>query len=565
MKYRYYSCTRLNDIRQIVKRSSGLYAGRIAFKELDRDKNVIKYTYEQLEHDMDALGTALLELGFAGYHVALLGENSYAWVVSYLAVVNGVGVAVPLDKELPGADVAKLLRKSDADAVICSQTYAPVIESILGECQNIKACIVMGEARPGFLSMGELIAKGEGLLQAGDQSYLDKPIDATALCEIIFTSGTTGANKGVMLSHHNIASVVYGMLQQIRANPVSLSVLPVSHSYECTCHVLGGIYSGCTLCFNDSLKHVMDNMRLFKPGMSLMVPLFLETMHRQIWKEAEKANLAGHLRYGIALSNVLRKVGIDLRRLYFKPVLEKFGGELRQIVCGGAPLRAELIKAFDDLGINVVNGYGITECAPVISTNCTAWKKLDSVGRVLPVCHVRIGEPDAYGNGEVLVKGDIVMLGYYHDEESTRASFTEDGYFKTGDLGRVDRRGFLYLNGRKKNLIVLSNGKNVCPEEIEEEVLGKIPYVSEIVVYSRAACAGIESIHADVYLDQEFAKSCTPASVWEKLNGDILRLNSRLPPYKRIQSFKISETEFEKTTTRKIKRHAVLKGGESLA
>lgn len=553
-------------MRELVRRSATLYGGRVAYRELGREKNIHEYTFARLASDVDALGAAMLEMGMTGWHVAILGENCYAWVVGYLAVANGLGVAVPLDKELPTGDLATLVNKSDTDAVICSETYLPVVNSILSECPGVKACIVMNQAdtRAGFLGMDGLIRQGQALLADGN-TYPALPIDPDALCEIIFTSGTTGANKGVMLSQRNIISVVYGMMHLIKATPVSFSVLPISHSYECTCHVLGCIYSGSTLCFNDSLKHLMDNLRLFKPGMSLMVPLFLETMHRQIWKEAEKNNLAGHLRYAIAFSNLLRRIGIDMRRLYFKPVLDKFGGNLRQIVCGGAPLRSELIKGFKDLGINVVNGYGITECAPVISTNGTAWKKADTVGKVLPVCEVRIDSPDRDGNGEVLVKGDNVMLGYYRDEAATRATFSEDGYFKTGDLGRLDRQGFLSLTGRKKNLIVLSNGKNVCPEEVEEAILNGLPYVKEVVVYSRAHAGNQESIHADVFLDPEFARSAVPASLHQRLEQDIRRLNGRLPAYKRVQSFAISETEFEKTTTKKIKRQVVLEGRASLA
>jgi long-chain acyl-CoA synthetase len=544
-----------------------LYRDRVAFRELDAGKHILEYTFAQLGNDVDALGTALLSMGMGDWHVSVLGENSYGWVVAYLAVANGLGVVVPMDKELPSADIAKLLNKSDSDAIICSETYVPVLESILSECPGIKACVVMNATKghADFHDIQELIRQGEALLNAGDRSYLERPIDPQALCEIIFTSGTTGANKGVMLSHKNIVSVIYGIMHHIVTPPVSFSVLPVSHSFECTCHVLGGIHSGTTLCFNDSLKHLMENMRLFRPGMCVMVPLFLETMYKSIWKEAEKSGLAGHLRWGIALSNALRKIGIDLRKLYFKPVIEKFGGNLRLIVCGGAPLRNEVIRGLDEIGITVVNGYGITECAPVISSNSSEWQRAGSVGRVLPVCHARIDEPDACGNGEVLVKGDIVMLGYYKDPASTQASFTPDGYFRTGDLGRLDRKNFLYLSGRKKNLIILSNGKNVCPEEVEEEVLTQIPYVKEVVVYSRLSDCLQECIHADVVLDEEYARSAPMEALREKLDQDIRRLNARLPIFKRIQSVGICDQEFEKTTTKKIKRQVLLEGGPGLA
>ncbi len=568
MKHKLFQSQRLRTTRELVQRSEELFADRVAFRELDRERQVQEYTYRQLARDVDSFGAALLHHGLMGKHIALLGENCYRWVVSYLAIAGGLGVVVPLDKELPAGDIAKLLRKSNSDAVICTALFAPLIRSVLPECPVVTCCVDMGNSNheePGFLAFDRLLEEGSAILAGPGSPYPTLPIDPDSLCEIIFTSGTTGANKGVMLCQRNVMAVLHGIMQLIQAEPVSISVLPISHSYECTCHVLGGIYSGITVCFNDSLKHLMDNLRLFRPGMSLMVPLFLETMHRQIWKEAEKANLAGHLRYGIAFSNLLRKLGIDMRRLYFKPILEKFGGNLRQIVCGGAPLREELIKGFGDIGIDVVNGYGITECAPVISTNSTAWQRAGSVGLVLPVCDVRIDMPDEKGNGEVLVRGDTVMLGYYNDEEATKAAFAPDGYFKTGDLGRLDRRGVLHLTGRKKNLIVLSNGKNVCPEEVEEAILGQIGYVREVVVYSHSAAGRQETIVADVYLDPEHTGSASQAELRERLEQDIRRLNNRLPAYKRVQEVRISQTEFEKTTTRKIKRQVVLEGRASIA
>jgi long-chain acyl-CoA synthetase len=266
-----------------------------------------------------------------------------------------------------------------------------------------------------------------------------------------------------------------------------------------------------------------------------------------------------YLHYGITFSNLIRKFGIDLRKKFFKPVIMKFGGNLEQIVCGGAPLRTEIIKGFDSLGINIVNGYGITECAPVIATNSTAWKKLDTVGRVLPVCRVRIADPDVDGNGEIQVSGDIVMLGYYKDPISTQASFTSDGYFKTGDLGHLDKENFLYITGRKKNLIILANGKNVCPEELEEIITTQITYVKEVVVYSfPAKTSDQECINAKVFLDEEYLQGNETININEKLNMDIRRLNNRLPVYKRIQNVIVVDQEFEKTTTRKIKRQAAI-------
>lgn len=561
MHRRFYNADHLRDMQELVRRAGVLFSDRIAYKELSEDRNILEYTYRRLEDDINAFGTKLLSMGMKGYHLAILGENSYAWVVSYLSVVNGVGVAIPMDKELTEEELAKLFIKSDTEAVIFSKTFFMNIKNILPLCPKIKTCIVMNpeEDEPDFFSMEKMIKEGKELIEKGDRNYLNVKIDRETMCEIVFTSGTTGANKGVMLSHKNIMTVVYGAIALCGPKGVSFSVLPINHTYECSCHILGAIYSGMTICFNDSLKRVVENMKLFKPNMSIMVPLFLESMYKNIWKEAGKNNLADHLRYGIWYSNLLRKIGIDLRRLFFKPVLVNFGGNLNQIVCGGAPLRSEIIKGLEDMGIEILNGYGITECSPLVSSNMSAWKKKDSVGRVMPGIQVRINDPDDKGKGEIQVKGDNVMLGYYEDPVNTQRSFTEDGWFKTGDLGTLDNDNFLYINGRAKNLIILSNGKNVHPEEIEDVITRKLTYVKEVVVYSPAFADGSEeSIYAYVYLDQESIENSEIVDIQKKLDHDIELMNHTLPVYKRVAHIQISETEFEKTTTKKIKRTSIV-------
>lgn len=560
MPKRFYKSEPLRDIRVLLRRSSKLYTDQIAYEEIKPHKQVVKYSFNQLESDVNALGTKLMHMNMRGYHFAILSENSYAWVVSYLSIINGVGIVIPLDKELTDEDIINLLIKSDADVIICSDTFASSMKYILTECPNIKSCIITNPKQdyPEFLSLNKLIEEGKQLLEAGKREYLDVPIEKDSMCEIVFTSGTTGANKGVMLSHKNIMAVVYGSLSLIEAKGVSFSVLPINHTYECSCHILGGLYSGLTICFNDSLKRVMDNMKLFKPNMSLMVPLFLESMHKNIWKEAKKTGLEPHLKYGVKFSNLIRKFGIDLRRTLFKPILDNFGGNLCQIVCGGAPLRLDIIKSFESMGIEILNGYGITECGPLVATNSYMWKKPGSVGRVMPGCRVRISNPTENGYGEIQVKGDNVTLGYYNDQESTNLSFTDDGWFKTGDLGYLDISNFLYICGREKNLIILSNGKNVHPEEIEDIISKNLSYIKEVVVFSSTIPeSNEERITACVYVDEDLIKLDT-VDIKDKLNQDIRILNKNLPVYKRITNILVSESEFEKTTTRKIKRSLVL-------
>lgn len=564
MGRKFFKSESLQDIRELLRRAGKLYSDRVAYKELRPKKQIYEYSFAKLEKDVNAFGTKLLDMGMKDCHIAIIGENSYNWVMSYLTVVNGVGVVIPLDKELTDEDIAKLINESDAGAVICSDTFAPVLEGIFLQCPKLKTCIVMNPKKeyPEFYTMERLIEEGQELIENGNRKYLDVSIHSDALCEIVFTSGTTGANKGVMLSHRNIMTVVHGAMSLINPKGESFSVLPINHTYECSCHILGAIYVGLTVCFNDSLKRVSDNMKLFKPNFSIMVPLFLESMYKNIWKEAEKSGLTAHLKYGIRFSNLLRKFGIDCRRKYFKPILSSFGGNLNQIVCGGAPLRGEVIKTLSDIGIEILNGYGITECAPLVATNSILWKKPGSVGRIIPGCKVRINDSEGKGYGEIQVKGDNVMLGYYKDSENTILSFTKDGWFKTGDIGYLDRHNFLYINGREKNLIILANGKNVHPEEIEDIIIQKLAYVKEVMVYSPLVLGGSEEcINALVCIDEDFCMTNGIMNFKERLTKDIKLLNRHLPIYKRVTNVLISECELEKTTTKKIKRALILERG----
>ncbi len=562
VKAKLYDAELLPDIRALVKRAVDLYGDSIAHKQLGPKKIIEEYSFRQINDEMNQLGTCLISMGLGGKHMAILSENSHQWVVSYLAVVNGAGIAVPLDKELTVDDLSKLIIKSDTEVLFCSSAYYHFAKLLMWICSELKVLIVLNpEVDKNYdqaYLLPQLLERGAQELSQGNSSYADVQIDVDAPCEIIFTSGTTGANKGVMLSHKNNMAVVYSSMCLIDAGTVSMSVLPINHSFERNCNILGGLYCGATLCFNDSLKHIMANLQLFKPTFMLVVPLFLESMIKNIWREIDKANLTNHTIYAVRFSNLIRKIGIDKRDLYFKPIHQIFGGNLKQMVCGGAPLNSEIIKKFDDLGINIVQGYGITECAPLVAANGTAFKKIDSVGKIVPGCKVRISNPDKKGIGEVEVFGDNIMIGYYKDEESTVRSFTEDGWFRTGDLGRLDRHGFLYLSGRKKNLIILPNGKNVFPEEIEEELLLNIPYIKETVVFALLNNKNEQSkICAACFLNYDYINENNISDPNSTLENDIKSFNRKLASYKQINEIRIVDEEFEKTTTQKIKRYLV--------
>lgn len=560
MDVRYYPTHRLRDLKELVQRSADEFGDRTAFKELDPSEEVRSYSFSQLREDVAALGTALLALGVAGRHVALVGESCYSYVVSYLAVVNAGAVIVPLDRELTVDELVHLVKKSDADLLLYGESLADDVPAIREACPRLTGAVAIDlysadTDEPDDPGVPDLLRTGRELLAQGDTSFASVAIDPDALCAILFTSGTTGANKGVMLTPRNITAVVHGAYSLHRLRPVSLSVLPINHSYEFNLHVLGSIFGGITLCFNDSVKHVRENLGRFRPEMTLMVPMIVEALFKNIWREAEKNHLATHLRYGIWLSNAFRRVGIDLRRYYFKPVIESLGGKLNMIVCGGAPLRPEVVKGMSDLGIEVHNGYGITECSPLISSNCALANIPGSVGIPIPGIRIRIDSPDADGNGEIQVKGDNVMVGYYKDADATARSFTPDGWFKTGDLGHLGRRHALFITGRQKNLIILPNGKNVQPEELEEHLLAYIEYVKEVVVHASTDEAGVEHIVATAFLDTTFVEVVGPDEAEARFRADVARHNRKLSGYKQIHLAQVRDCEFTKTSTKKIKRN----------
>lgn len=556
----YYETDYIHTLRDLLERSEKKYGLDFAYKELDPERNLHSYTFVQLREDVDALGTSLLERGLLGKHFAIVGESSYSYVVSYMAVSMGLGVIVPLDKELSKEELLKLICKSDAEVLLYSELLSDDVEELKGSCPEVRTFIniSMYGTKMGSISILDLLQEGRSLINSGDRRYKTLPIDRNKMAAILFTSGTTGVHKGVMLSHKNILTVIHSAFSMFRFSKVSFSVLPINHTYEFNLHVLGCLYGGITLCFNDSIKHVKDNLMIFQPGMTLMVPMIVESLYKNIWKEAEKNNLTKHLQYGIWFSNLIRKVGIDQRKLFFKPIMESLGGNLQTIVCGGAPLRPDIVKGFEDIGISVYNGYGITECAPLIATNCTMKNIAGSVGFVIPDNLVRIADTDEDGIGEIQVQGDNVMMGYYKDPVSTRKTFTADGWFKTGDLGYLDRKGALYITGREKNLIILANGKNVHPEELEEYILDHLAYVKEVVVYAPLSPEGNEvMIMAEAYVEDQFLIEKGVDEAKKILKEDISKLNHKLSVYKRIHDVELRECEFEKTTTKKIKRYCI--------
>ena len=572
IKKGFYSCEEVDDLmtmRDVLNYAKKKYASKTAYHQIENAAYESAITFRGLADNVDYLGTALIEHGLQGKHIALIGETSTEWITSYLAVLNGVGVILPLDSALNAESIAKQLTFGDADAVICSKRSYKVIAEAVKTCPQIKTVIVLRTMEEldfptveTQLNHYSLLQEGKQLLRKGDRRFIDASIDPDEMMQIVFTSGTTGANKGVMLCHRNICTTLQGAKRLVGYLNSSMSVLPANHTYELTCHIAAGIIEGTTVYINDDLRHVAKNISHFSPDMLCMVPMMVNAIVRKIKLETEKSNLAKHLSYGITVSNLLRKVGIDKRDYYFKPITQNFGGNLKKIICGGAPLEQEVVDFLDSIGITVLNGYGITECAPLVAVNGDMLCKKNSVGHVLPTCEVRIDNPDENGNGEIQVKGGNVMLGYYKNPEDTACVFTEDGWFRTGDIGSLDSQGFLFINGRVKNLIILSNGKNIYPEELETAIEREIPYVKESVVYTDEEGTGIYAI---CYLDEEYCSTHqlnSDEAKYHRLMDDIKIYNKKMPTFKRIVDVRLSIKEFEKTSTKKIRRFKVLERRE---
>ena len=517
------------------------------------DEEIQRVSYRRLAHDVRCLATELVARGLKGKHAAIIGKMSYGWACTYLAMLSVGVVAVPLDPEWTAEDLADTVKKAECAALFCGG------ETLENKADTIKAgselltVLIDGDRVENNLS--HFIMSGYEKRNGGDTSYEDAEIDAEALALLVFTSGTTGKGKGVMLSQKALLSNVHGALQLISASKKSISVLPPHHTFGSTITILGQLTLGIDIYITSGIKYIAKEVKELKPGHLVLVPLFVEAFYKKILAGAKSGGKEKQLNRMIKVMNGLNKVGIDLRRTVFKSILANFGGELRTIVCGGAPLKQEIIDTFAALGVTIINGYGITECAPLISCNRNKKTKNGSVGMPIPADEVKIADPDENGEGEICVKGPNVMLGYYKDEEATAAAFDEEGFFRTGDYGRLDEEGWIYITGRLKNLIILSNGKNVYPEEIEAE-LSAIEGIIDIVVYEGISKRGADNnaIVAEIYADKALLEANGVENAYEYFKQKINEYNRTAVAYKKIGVIKLRDEEFPKNTLRKITR-----------
>lgn len=566
--YPIYKTTFIDDMRSLVEEAAQNFPDRtaISYKENYWDKEVQKVTFTQWRNDVRNLGTALIANGFRERTIAIVGENSYGWCCSFFGVMAIGSVTVPVDKELPIEDIDGIITTTGCKAVIFGKASETKIKEILrnGGFKTVDVLIsVSPETQIGaddlksksLTSLSALQEKGEKLYAEGDTSYYDYKIDANRLASIVFTSGTTGKGKGVMLSQANIGLDMTLGMYNFDITRKTLHVLPPHHTFGSTVNYVGHLSQGCEVYISSGIKHVSDEIREQQPTHLILVPAFLEVMNRKIWTTARKSGKEGLLKTMMKISNLLRKVGIDLRKKMFASVLSAFGGKLELIICGGAKLDEDIINTFDALGITILNGYGITECSPLISANRNKYRKPGSVGTPILACRVKIDNPDENGEGEICVKGPNVMLGYYNNPEATAEVFDKDGFFHTGDYGKLDEEGWIYITGRKKNLIILSNGKNVYPEEIEADIQ-KIEGVAEVVVYAGESRVQKDKITivAEIYPDSDLLKDLGVTDMQEYFEKHVKELNAKMPHYKAVKRVKLRDTEFKKNTSRKITR-----------
>lgn len=553
----------ISDVRDYLEVVS-THGDKVAFRYLE-GKNIIDVTYAEFVNRVMTMSAGLEAHGLAGKRIAIIGETSVEWFATYLAVLATAGVVIPMDKELAISEISAFLDSVEANAIVYSKTFNEHFSPYINE-KKYRTYVPMiaedGESRENVIPLATVMASGvEGLANG---YVLPKTKRYDELAEMLFTSGTTGTSKCVMLCQRNIFSVIASAVNTVpfEKTDTIVSVLPVHHTYELAC-TLAGMYIGMEIAINDSLRHVIRNFALFKPTGLVLVPLFVNTINKRIWSEAQKQGKTKLLKNVINISEGLRAVGIDMRKKLFTSVTSSFGGRLEKIICGGAKLNPELVETFEAFGISIYEGFGITECAPLTAVTPYYARKLGSIGTCVPCCRMRV-EPngqtteDGYELGEIQIKGHNVMMGYYNNPEATADVFTADGWFRTGDIGYVDEEGYYYITGRSKFVIVLENGKNVFPEEIEE-YLSNIEGVAENVVLGRKAENSDEIIlTAIIYPDSAvYANGETREDIQKDLTAKVTALNKTLPSFKQIKKVELRDTEFVKTTSKKIKRNLV--------
>lgn len=558
---KYHKCEEVTNFKDMLYRSADIYKSRTAFKLKDKDGNIYSLTYEEFKKDVVALGTFFIEHGFLGKRIAVIGKNSYYWCVSYLAA-SIVGIVVPIDKELHADDVINFLNVSESVCLLGDKKNLNQIIKSKDKLNNQNICFIGfdQEKQNDILSFETCKKQGALLIEKGDTKFDEITIDPDELRILLFTSGTTGNAKGVCLSQRNICSnilSIYGIVK-VKRSDLFFSILPLHHTYECTIGFLLPIYSGASIAHCEGLRYITKNMGEFHPSVILCVPLLLENIHKNIIKNLNKSLPEKYRKE--AQENPYPSLPLLMKKIVKTKVKNTLGGRLRVFIVGAASVNPLIIEDFKKLGLNTLQGYGLTECSPLVAGNTDFFQKADSAGLPIPNVTYKIESPNSEGVGEIIVKGPNVMLGYYNMPEETSKAL-KDGWFHTGDLGKIDDNGYLYITGRCKSVIVTKNGKNIYPEEVEY-YLNDNPLISESLVLGIQKENDDETyINAQIYPNieaiTEYLKGSVPTKeeIWKVISDVVSNVNSKLPNYKHIKNFVIRDKEFEKTTTQKIKRY----------
>lgn len=555
------------ELKTMLETSADIYGNNVAiYQKFESKKPYVGITYKQLLADVNSLGTALLNRNFKDKRIAVIGKNCYQWAVSYLAAVCGVGICVPLDKELPAKELKQLVMDSGASCVLLDKAYEDVFCDMRDEKDTDLELLVnfeSGNEEKDIMSFEHLIEEGQKQLATGDRQFLDAEIDAEKMAVILYTSGTTGVAKGVMLSHANICDNLMGAptFLHVTEDDIFFSVLPIHHTYECTCGLLIPLYMGSAIAYCQGLRHIEKNMKEIKPTIFLGVPLLLEGLYKKIWKEIKKQGKAQALKKVLLLNGLSKKINVNLVKPFVKDIRKVFGGRMKILISGGAAINPKVLEFFNDIGFIAIQGYGLTECSPLAALNPDrSWlMRSDSAGHVMPGMEVKVVNKGNDGVGEIVFKGPSVMLGYYNNKEATE-EVLRGGWFYTGDLGYVDNDGYIYITGRLKNVIITQNGKNVYPEELEN-YLKNISCIDEAMVWGQNSEIDERDtiIAATVTLDEEALTEAIGENYTDEEKRDFIweevdKINENLPLFKKIKKVVIKEDDFEKTTAKKIKR-----------
>jgi long-chain acyl-CoA synthetase len=560
-----YDAEKFDTIKEYINNAIKKYTNNNAFILKNKNGKNISYTnitYEMFGQDIKSLGTALIDLGLENKKIAIIGKNRYEWASAFVSILCGVGITVPLDKGLPEQEIISSIERANADAIIFEDEYSDCMKKIQNTNSNVKEFICMNsDCNKSFKTISDLISIGNKLLEKGDTRYENHKIDPDGVASIIFTSGTTSMSKAVLLSNRNIASNIYNinLAEKIYDTDVNMAFLPLHHTFGST-GLLLFLADGVTNVFCDGLRHIQSNLKEYKVSVFVCVPLLLEAMYKKIYAEVEKQGKTKILKFANSISHFLMKLGIDIRRKVFKQILDNLGGNLRFVISGASAIDKNVAKGFYDFGILAVQGYGLTETSPVLTAENEKCVKFGSVGLPLPEIEIKIDKPNEEGIGEIVAKGPNIMLGYYEMEEETN-KVLKDGWFYTGDLGYLDKDGFLFITGRKKNVIVLKNGKNIYPEELEL-LISNLPYVAENMVFGTPKdddlVLSVKIVYNKEYILDKYG-DISEENIKDMIWKDIKKINSGLPNYKHIKNLIVTDEPMIKTTTQKVKRFEEIK------